>query len=57
MTLLSRPSTRASTCSLLTAKRGAYFALVAIPIINRFDATLDMIDRKLGHVRRNAEHA
>ena len=34
-------------------QRGAYFALIPIPIIDRLDATLDMIDRKLGHVRRN----
>ena len=33
---------------------GAYFVLIAIPIVDRFNAALDVIDRELGDVRRNA---
>ncbi len=32
-----------------------FFSLIAIPIVDRFDAALDVIDRKLGDVRRYAE--
>src|SRR5262249_49815473 len=38
-------------------QRGAYFALIAMPVIDRLDAALDVIDRKLGDMWRNAELA
>jgi hypothetical protein len=36
------------------SKRGADLTPVSVPIIDRFDAAFDVIDRKLGNVWRDA---
>jgi hypothetical protein len=38
-------------------QRGRYFALIAISIIDRFDAALNVIDRQLGDMRLDIQLA